>query len=299
MLFRCLLFNIVFFLYLMLTSNSMVRAESLSVSLSVGLTYFVVEGWTSPNSVVTLKEGSSTLATAMSASNGAFSLSILDDEGLHTYSLFSTDPNGKNTAAITHSASLTPGTTTTLSGVVLPPTLTPTSLDASIGQDLHLHGYSVPGFILTIILNGSTLTTAPIQADGQYSAFLSTDSFSQGENRLSFTTGNGSGLLSLPTPEFLFTLSPRASSSPSTSSTPAPISPTPSPSLTPLPLTSRFPALLPFDLNGDGYLTLDELRQMLLRWLQALTNQESDCDLNDDGICNLQDFSILLYFINR
>lgn len=300
MLLRYLLLNVVLTLSSLFFPFSQVKAESLSVSLSVGLTYFVIEGWTSPNAVVTLKEGSSTLATTTSSSDGSFTLSTLDDDGLHTYSVFSADPNGKNTATLTHTASLTPGTTTTLSDVVLPPTLTPSSLDTSIGQDIRLHGYSVPGFVLTIILNGSTLTSVPVQADGKYTASLSTDSFTAGENRLSFTAGNDLGLLSLPTPEFVFVLSPRASSSPS----PAPPSSlfpssSPSPSPTPLPLTSRFPALLPFDLNGDGYLTLDELRQMLFRWLQALTNQESDCDLNDDGVCNLQDFSILLYFINR
>ncbi|HCC67823.1 TPA: hypothetical protein DEP90_01245 [Patescibacteria group bacterium] len=55
-----------------------------------------------------------------------------------------------------------------------------------------------------------------------------------------------------------------------------------------------------FDENGDGILTSDEIPSIVITWVNAWTMSEENpiCDLNDDLICNLYDFSILLYLID-
>lgn len=65
-----------------------------------------------------------------------------------------------------------------------------------------------------------------------------------------------------------------------------------------------------FDTNLDGKITYDELFASAQTWFDAwmafrknaLTatygTEVTTCDLNDDGVCDLIDFSILMYYIN-
>lgn len=68
-----------------------------------------------------------------------------------------------------------------------------------------------------------------------------------------------------------------------------------------------------FDINGDGKISLQELYDASRIWFDDWTvfreknlDFEIDtpdfglsCDLNDDGRCDLIDFSILMYYVNR
>jgi hypothetical protein len=80
-------------------------------------------------------------------------------------------------------------------------------------------------------------------------------------------------------------------------STPTIAPPTPTPALP--------PRLRYFDSDGNGKIDLFEKVQSIGAWvnswrrvLRKETN-EMNCDLNSDGRCDLKDFSILLYYINR
>jgi hypothetical protein len=71
-----------------------------------------------------------------------------------------------------------------------------------------------------------------------------------------------------------------------------------------------------FDTNGDGKLTLNELYGMTKKWFDLWKNtlveqieaqnkgtevvrKKWTCDLNNDGTCDLVDFSILMYYVGR
>lgn len=87
--------------------------------------------------------------------------------------------------------------------------------------------------------------------------------------------------------------------------------PTPTPAIT-QPPASFIPFFLRFfDVDGDGIIESSELSVALGIWvdrwksfLVGITSGEtlidlSKCDLNNDGECNVIDFSILLYYIGR
>lgn len=109
----------------------------------------------------------------------------------------------------------------------------------------------------------------------------------------------------LPTP----TPSPTPTSVPGPTSTPGP-EPTGTPAPSPtegLDLTTRFLRRLPnflthLDLNRDGRITIDEIFGSAKLWAEATRSSNignPDCDLNNDGFCNLVDFSILMYYVEN
>jgi len=58
-----------------------------------------------------------------------------------------------------------------------------------------------------------------------------------------------------------------------------------------------------FDTNNDNRINLSEINTALLKWANSWrtekTQVEKDCDINEDNICNVTDFSILLYHMNQ
>ena len=72
-----------------------------------------------------------------------------------------------------------------------------------------------------------------------------------------------------------------------------------------------------FDTNGDGRLTLNELYGLTKKWfgiwentviaqieaknkgIEVVDKKTWTCDLNKDGVCDLVDFSILMYYVGR
>jgi hypothetical protein len=69
---------------------------------------------------------------------------------------------------------------------------------------------------------------------------------------------------------------------------------------------AQLPSILKiFDENGDNKIKIEELENSAKKWFQAWkgslkTNRAPDeCDLNTDARCNLEDFSVLMYYIDR
>ena len=76
---------------------------------------------------------------------------------------------------------------------------------------------------------------------------------------------------------------------------------------TPLPITYENPLpilLRPWDSNGDNILQFEELKSFINSWFKSwnLFRTESagfeSCDVNRDGICDIYDFSVILFHTN-
>jgi hypothetical protein len=56
-----------------------------------------------------------------------------------------------------------------------------------------------------------------------------------------------------------------------------------------------------FDDNDDGILESKEIPTIVVTWVNAWSNSNKDpvCDLNEDTLCDIYDFSILLYYVDN
>lgn len=57
-----------------------------------------------------------------------------------------------------------------------------------------------------------------------------------------------------------------------------------------------------FDLNNNGILDFEEIHAAMRIWVIAWRSPTPDietCDVNNDGVCNLKDFSVILYYTDR
>jgi hypothetical protein len=100
-----------------------------------------------------------------------------------------------------------------------------------------------------------------------------------------------------PTPAPLSVATTTPTSGPTNTSTPAPAeTPTPTPASI-LPRLVRF-----FDLDDSGQIEAAEVFEVVKDWIEDKRREpeeQSRCDLNGDRTCDLVDFSILLYYIER
>ncbi len=121
------------------------------------------------------------------------------------------------------------------------------------------------------------------------------------------------GVAPLPPPSPTPTPAPTSNSTSASTPTPTPFSsPTstdgalvtnsPVPSINP---TSSLPFFLQiFDLTGTGKITENILAEVMQLWVDEWKNDDSSgerkkCDVNNDSQCSLEDFSILLFYVER
>lgn len=278
--------------FALLLFTTLVLAESLSVSMTVGSTNITFSGYTSPNSQVVIKEDGSVVGTTTSDSSGNWTKTIsVAIPTLHSYDLYATDTLSLSTATVTYSLNVIGNTTTTIDNIVLPPTITSSAYAVSgsayPSSTVTLTSSSGDTYSLTVAASGlwtydlSSLTGGPytITAVNTVGSYLSINSTS-----LSFNGPTPSSAPASSTPN------PSSSSEGSQSTTP----PTSSPSPTPTPKQLPFFIKL-YDTNSDDTLSLSELITIVTNWL----TKHVPCDLNRDKACNLIDLSILLYYIGR
>ncbi len=112
---------------------------------------------------------------------------------------------------------------------------------------------------------------------------------------------------------------------PTPTPTPTPISsPTSTPTVTPVPVSTSVPTGIPapistetptpipvpvlprvvslFDLDNSGRIEAAEVFEVIKDWVEERRKEperQVRCDLNQDNVCDLVDFSILLYYIER
>jgi len=281
----------------------------LTVSIQVGETILTLSGRTSPNAQVTFIENGAVIGTTTANSSGLFSKTLeAMESGIHSIGIYATNSNSETTSTVTYSVSLTLGTETTLSNIILPPTITLSGEGIAKGDTLRISGSAVPSSTVTIFINGtshsfSTSKTTTSASSGAWEYSYGTGDLALGDYKVEAKTSTTDGYQSESSEIKNF----KIQTAPTTTTAPSSVTSTPTPTsypgeVGPTPTsTPTLPSFLqPFDFDNSGHLEFGEIFGTVKLWVDLWRGKTSEtCDLNKDKLCNIFDFSILLYYIGK
>ncbi len=129
-------------------------SASVSVSGTQHDTVATFSGYSSPGAFITVLDGSSVVGTTSAASDGTFAKSLTNQvAGSHTYGLISADGASVSTPQINFLVSLQSNAETTVSNILMPPTITQGS-----GPRPGVYGSAAPDSEITLFVSPDGIT---------------------------------------------------------------------------------------------------------------------------------------------
>lgn len=160
------------------------RSSSTSTDLGGGSLALALSfsGKTSPGAMVTLLKDSEIVGVVQSGSGGSFRITASADVGgSYQFGVYATDIHGRRSRMISIPLAVSVGETTDVTGIFLPPTLQLNKRSVLLGDALEFSGSSVPGAMLYLVFDDSSISLDPVSADdkGDYVFSYSTTALSQ------------------------------------------------------------------------------------------------------------------------
>ncbi len=230
----------------------------------------VITGIGIPNVPISVLEDGTTLPSAGTTADSAgnFSVSIPSlPQGTYSFTFVEDGPSGTALSSYTETVTIVAGTTDSITGVLLPPSIDFTTSTVAFGATTTIAGVAAPSSTVEIQMvgqsggSGTVKGTASANAEGAWSYNLATAGRAADTYQVTART-------TLP-PYAASGMSPIAYLGVGT---------------TPVPRRRG-------DLNGDGKVNLIDFSILLFHWGQAWPLG----DLNGDGIVDLPDLSIMLF----
>lgn len=237
-----------------------------------------VGGFTSPGAFVTIAENDVAIGTTVANNDGSFNFSLTGlDPGDHSFSVSASDSQARPTSRTVVELFLISATATTVSGILLSPTITVDPIEINKGDPLTISGEARPNSQVTI-LTESPLRSYEATSDGfgHWTTTLAsgeTQTYAPGEYRARAVVQDDFGNRSIDSPTANFTVKqPQDADNPPPSCD-----------------------ISQGDLNCDGKTNLQDFSILLFHWK---TNHKK-ADINRDGAVNLTDFSIMMFYFKR
>lgn len=232
----------------------------------------VVRGKAYPNAEVYILQEGEVIGITRANSLADFVFSIDDvTPGVTTFGFWAEDVNGIRSIFITITFQIIPKAVTTVSGIMLPPTIVTDKTSVSKGENIKIFGQTIPDSNVYIYVSSPSEIVKEVksQSDGVWNLSFDTtplqeDSFHTAKAFFQ-TTSLGTSIKSGFSKFISFYVGEEAPEG----------------------------VLCPeADLNGDGRVNLMDFSILLYYW-----GTDNVCaDQNQDGIVNLADFSIMMYY---
>ncbi len=230
----------------------------------------IITGVGMPNTPIAVLEDGTALPSAGTTADSAgnFSISIPSlPQGTYSFTLIENGPNGVALSSYTETVTVVAGTTESIAGVLLPPSIDFATSTVALGASTTIAGVAAPSSTVEIQVTGQSAGsgtvkgTAAANAQGAWSYDLATAGLTADTYQVTARA----------------TLPPYAASG---------ISSVAYLGVGTAPVPRRRG-----DLNGDGKVNLIDFSILLFHWGQAW----APGDLNGDGIVDLPDLSIMLF----
>lgn len=228
-----------------------------------------LNGLAYPGALITILRDAQLVGTVRADASGVFL--FLDSElagGNYLYGLYAEDADGRQSRIITFSLNLVSQSLSNITGVIIPPTISVQPASVARGNPVIVSGFAMPGAdIILEILPGGLTEIAPVGVTGRYSFSIETSILSAGIYQVRGKTQRADA------GESVFSLS------------------------------TGFGVDVPFieraaehvDFNRDERVNLVDISIMLF-WFGKPVPANHFADLNEDGIIDVADFSILAFY---
>lgn len=228
----------------------------------------IFKGRAYPEAFLTLLKNDKVAATFFAESSGLFEKELTGiTGGVYTFGIFAEDTEGRKSVTLSFTVSILAGTTTTISGIFISPTISLTPTQVERGDEVDIFGQVFPESQVNIFISSKEIVKETIASPGGNWDFkLDTGPLEEREHGARAKALFGDGEQS----QFSQTL----------------------------PFLVVAPGALVCegaDLNFDGKVNIVDFSILLYFWGQK--KPENPCaDINFDGVVNIVDFSIMMYW---
>ncbi|MDD5039660.1 MAG: dockerin type I domain-containing protein [Patescibacteria group bacterium] len=247
-------------------------------------TTVVFSGIAYPRSTITITQDGTPISIITANSQARFEVSVIVDPGTYTFSVYGTDVNGTRGRVSNFTLLLSKGSTTTISGIFLGPTITRTPPSIGPGETVTLSGTTAPESTVNV-----TLTSPQVGAGaGSNPTKIAVHIASSDTNGRWLQLFNADDLVE-------GTHSAKAQATEPISQAVSEFSDTVSFDVTGTGEPDVCAGAVPGDINCDGAVNLIDFSIMLFYW-NASNPSNARADINQDGTVDIIDFSIMLYY---
>jgi hypothetical protein len=233
-----------------------------------------ISGTAYPNATVTLLRNGNIISTTTANPSGTFAFNVYGQpSGTHTYSVYGIDIRGNSSPSVGFERTISNSVTTSIVGVLLPPTLQVSNSSIKQGETITLSGYTAPNSPVTVNISGgqNLARNTNSNSDGLYVISLNT----AGLPKTAYSAVAVANVGGITTPNSFaaaFIVGDITTEPPK-----------------PGDCTRRS------DLNCDGRVDLIDFSILLYFWDKNDYSKNPRADIDKNGRVELKDLSIMLY----
>lgn len=235
------------------------------------VTAVTLQGIAYPSSTVTVLKDSAVAVQVPADPQARFNITVGSlSAGSYTFGVYGTDADGRPGPTVNFTVTLTTGTTVTITGIFLGPTIAADKTLVSAGETLTLLGTTSPSSDVHVYVSSDAEQEFAAQASstGAWSKQILASELNVGEHTARSKAEDPSGAVSEYSNSVAFSVASVADPD---------------------------AGYLRADVNTDGRVDLIDFSILLFYWAQRNPNHPR-VDINRDGVVNIIDFSIMLFY---
>lgn len=235
-----------------------------------------------PSSTVTITQDSVPISIISSTAQALFQVSVIVDPGIHTFSVYGVDIDDLEGRVSNFTLLLSEGSTTTISGIFLGPTIITDRDTITSGETVTLSGTTAPNSEVNVTLSSPAVGAAvgetkiavhiaSADGNGRWLQLFNADDLVEGSH-------SGKAQATDPVTSSVSEFSNEVVFEVVVEEEP-----------------DECAGMVPGDINCDGFVNLIDFSIMLFYW-NATDPANPRADINSDGTVDIIDFSIMLYY---
>ena len=249
-------------------------------------TRVILKGRAYPNANLTIFKDGAVVSTIKIGSTGNFEQDVSVSGGIYTFSLYAISSNNQRSLTSSFTTSVPAGSATTISDIVIAPTIGADKSQVKIGNDINFFGYAYPQSQINVIINSETPIIDATSSDkfGYWDYKLNSQNLETGDHTAKSQIVTPDSLKSPFSESVAFKVGDKDVAFGKLPVLPAIIT-----------LAAPAACSKKGDINNDGKINIVDFSIMLYFWNQR-SPKNACADINGDGVVNLFDFSIMLYW---